>query len=424
MPKIETLKAREILDSRGNPTVEVEIKTAGGIWARAAVPSGASTGSLEAVELRDGDKNRFNGKGVKRAVANVNGALAAAIIGLDVSDQKNIDEIMIGLDGSANKAKLGANGILGISLAIARAASYQRKESLFIYLNRIWKERSPLLPAPMMNLINGGCHGANNLDLQEFMILPHLRAPFKENLRAAVEVFHHLRGILAKKNLSTNVGDEGGFAPNLNNHREALDLLLKAIEAAGYRPQEQISLCLDCAASEFYREGKYHLEGRALTSGEMVEYLSNLVDKYPIYSIEDGLAEDDYLGWQELTARLKQKVLLVGDDLFVTNQQIFQRGISAGQANAILIKPNQIGTLTETFTTMRLALKNNYRAVVSHRSGETGDDFIADLAVATGCGHLKAGSASRSDRVEKYNRLLRIEEELGSEEAPYFSADF
>ena len=346
---------------------------------------------------------------------------------MGVGEIEGIDQAMIELDGTENKNALGANAILAVSLCAARAASYEEGLALFRYLGENIscptprESKGPRLPAPMMNIINGGAHAANNLDIQEFMIVPHLDRPFRENLRAAVEVFQHLRKVLSERGLSTNVGDEGGFAPSLESHEQAMDLILEAMEKAGYRPGEDISLALDCAASEFYQEGHYVLEGggRRLNSPEMIDYLQGLSSRYPIYSIEDGMAEDDHAGWRELTSTLGEKVLLVGDDLFATNPKILGEGIENGEANAILIKVNQIGTLSETFKALSLAFSSGYRAVVSHRSGETGDDFIADLAVASACGHIKAGSASRSDRVEKYNQLLRIEEQLGGESAPF-----
>ena len=426
MSKIKILRAREIMDSRGNPTVEVDIQTDQGVWARASVPSGASTGRREAWELRDGDPNRFMGKGVQRAVANINGPLAQLLVGEDVDDGPRVDQLMLQLDGTENKKNLGANALLAVSLCVARAASYGHGQELFSYLSEHLYcprpgEGALRLPAPMMNIINGGCHGANNLDIQEFMIIPHLNRPFRENLRAGVEVFHALKEVLKQGGYSTNVGDEGGFSPPLGSHREAMDLILKAMEKAHYRPGEDISLALDCAASEFYNEedGTYKLEGKVLTSQEVIEELESFVKNYPLYSIEDGLAEDDHRGWREMTEILGDQVLLIGDDLFVTNPQIFQQGIEAGEANAILIKPNQIGTLFETFETLALAFEHNYQAVISHRSGETADHFIADLAVASGCGHIKAGSASRVDRVEKYNQLLRLEQLLGGDQALY-----
>ncbi|MCY4644994.1 MAG: phosphopyruvate hydratase [Bacteriovoracales bacterium] len=419
MSVIRSLRAREILDSRGHPTVEVELETDKGVKARASVPSGASTGRHEAHELRDGDPKRFGGRGVLKACQNVEGSLARALIGRKTGDGPAIDRHMIELDGTDQKERLGANAILAVSLACAKAGARERGWELFRYLREglgcPMGAKSMILPAPLMNIINGGRHGANNLDIQEFMIVPHLKTSFRENLRACVEIFHELGKLLSMASLSTNVGDEGGFAPSLKNHEEALGLILKAIEKAGYRPGEDISLALDCAASEFYRDGRYVLEGRPLDSNEMIDYLESLSSRYPINSIEDGLAEDDHDGWKKMTTRLAQKVLLIGDDLFVTNPKILKKGIEEGEANAILIKPNQIGTLTETFRAMAFAFDHGYKAVVSHRSGETGESFIADLAVATACGRIKAGSASRSDRVEKYNRLLRIEEELGGE---------
>ena len=429
MSKIKLLQAREILDSRGNPTVEAEIQTEKGVRARACAPSGASTGSREALELRDGDPQRFLGRGVQKAVQNVGEILSLALVGREVSEGQAIDQRMIELDGTPNKGRIGANAILATSLCAARAASYEQGVGLFRYLREHLDcpiapsaeggPQAPCLPAPMMNIINGGLHAANNLDIQEFMIVPHLDRPFAENLRAAVEVFHQLKALLVERNLSTNVGDEGGFAPNLEAHKQAIELILTAIERAHYRPGEDISLALDCAANEFYRDGQYLLEGRSHTHREMVGFLESLVGQYPIISIEDGLDEDDQVGWQEMTAVLGDRVMLVGDDLFTTNRKILAQGIERGQANAILIKPNQIGTLTETFAAMELAFQNGYRAVVSHRSAETADDFIADLAVATSCGFIKAGSACRSDRIEKYNQLLRLEEQLGGEYAPY-----
>ncbi len=425
MAKIQSIISREIFDSRGNPTIEVDIVTDSGNAGRACVPSGASTGQLEALELRDGDKSRFLGKGVLKAVENVNSILAPALVGMNVNDQKSLDQKMIELDGTENKSKLGANAILGISLANARAAALDNKISLWKHMREnlgapTYKGQAPTLPAPMMNIINGGEHASNNLDIQEFMVIPHLKGkPFKENLRAGVEVFHHLKKVLHDKGYSTNVGDEGGFAPSLGSHEEALDLILTSIEKAGYKPEIDISLTLDCAASEFYKGGKYHVQGKELSGEEMVGYLEGLVQKYPIYSIEDGLAEDDHESWRLITKNLGSKVKLVGDDLFVTNKKIFQEGIKNGEANAILVKVNQIGSLTETFEAMGLGFEHNYLSVASHRSGETADHFIADLAVATSCGHIKTGSASRSDRMEKYNQLLRIEAELGAN-ANYF----
>jgi len=419
MSKITDIKARQILDSRGNPTVEVDVTTEAGNMGRAAVPSGASTGTKEALELRDGDKSYYVGKSVRTAVSNVNNLIKEAVLGMDSTDQSGIDTKMLELDGTENKEKLGANSMLAVSMAAARAGALDSKKSLFKYLSEDLKVPNPVgamrLPAPLMNIINGGEHASNNLDIQEFMIVPHINTSFSENFRAGVEIFHALKKVLTDGGYSTNVGDEGGFAPNLGSHEEAIECILTAIKNAGYKVGEQISLALDSAASEFYKDGKYHMQGKTLSSEEMVEYYSNLSEKYPIYSIEDGLDEADYDGWQALTAKLGDKVVLVGDDLFVTNKKILAEGIEKKQANSILVKVNQIGTLTETFETLDLAFKNNFKAIISHRSGETSDAFIADLAVATGAGHIKTGSASRSDRMAKYNQLLRIEEALGSD---------
>ena len=422
MAKIEKVQARQILDSRGNPTVEVDVVTDKGFLGRAAVPSGASTGSREALELRDHDANYYLGKSVRKAVGHIREEITPLLLGKDVYDQEVIDNLMIEKDGTENKSNLGANSMLAVSMAVCRAASLEAQKPLFQYLHESLKVPTPegqlLLPSPLMNIINGGSHASNNLDIQEFMILPHLKTSFSENLRAGVEIFHHLKNVLSEKGYSTNVGDEGGFAPNLGSHEEALDLILKAIEKAGYKPGEEISLSLDSAASEFFKNGVYQVQGKEFSSSEMIEYYSKLGERYPIYSIEDGLDESDYDGWTQLTQKLGEKIVLVGDDLFVTNKKILKEGIEKKQANAILVKVNQIGTLTETFQTMDLAYKNNFKAIISHRSGETGDSFIADLAVATGAGHIKTGSASRSDRMEKYNQLLRIEEILG-EKAVY-----
>jgi enolase len=418
MSKIKEIKARQILDSRGNPTVEVDVITEAGKMGRAAVPSGASTGSKEALELRDGDKSYYMGKSVLLAVKNIRDVIAPKLIGQEVTDQKKIDLLMLELDGTENKSKLGANAILGVSMAAARAGALDSGMSLYQYLSE--KLHAPnahhkyIMPTPLMNIINGGAHASNNLDIQEFMIVPHLKKSFSENLRAGVEVFHALKKVLHDANHSTNVCDEGGFAPNLASHEEAIDCILMAIKNAGYTPGVDISISLDSAASEFYKNGKYNMQGKELSTADMIKYYSDLCSKYPIYSIEDGLDEGDHLGWIELTKVLGSKIVLVGDDLFVTNKKIFEAGIKTGEANAILVKVNQIGTLTETFEAMELGYKNNYKAIISHRSGETGDTFIADLAVATGSAHIKTGSASRSDRIEKYNQLLRIEEELGS----------
>ncbi len=417
MSKIKSIKARQILDSRGNPTIEVDVLTEKNNLGRAAVPSGASTGSKEALELRDGDKSYYMGKSVLIAIKNIETILAPKILGIEVTAQKQIDSLMLEMDGTENKSKLGANALLGISMACARAGALDEQMDLTHYLYEKCGAPNPqkkyIMPTPLMNIINGGSHASNNLDIQEFMIVPHLKKSFSENLRAGVEVFHSLKKVLTDANHSTNVGDEGGFAPDLKSHEEAIELILKAIKNAGYQPGVDISLALDCAASEFYKDGKYHMQGNVFSSAEMIKYYSEFCDKYPIYSIEDGLDEGDHTGWVELTKALGKKVMLVGDDLFVTNKKIFEAGIKAGEANAILVKVNQIGTLTETFEAMELGFKHNYKAIISHRSGETGDSFIADLAVATGAGHIKTGSASRSDRMEKYNQLLRIEETLG-----------
>ena len=419
MSKIKSIKARQILDSRGNPTVEVDVFTEAGNMGRAAVPSGASTGSKEALELRDGDKSYYGGKSVLKAIKNVNEILAPKLLGMEVTSQKAIDTMMLEMDGTENKAKLGANAILGISMAACRAAALDSKMPLYQYLFEKCSAPNPhkkyILPTPQMNIINGGSHASNNLDIQEFMIVPHLKKSFSENLRAGVEVFHTLKKVLTDLNHSTNVGDEGGFAPNLKSHEEAIELILKAITLAGYKPGVDISLAFDAAASEFYKDGKYIMQGKEYSTADMINYYSDLIAKYPIYSIEDGLDEGDHAGWIDLTKVLGSKVVLVGDDLFVTNKKIFGAGITAGEANAILVKVNQIGTLTETFEAMELGYNNNYKAIISHRSGETGDAFIADLAVATGTGLIKTGSASRSDRTEKYNQLLRIEEMLGDQ---------
>jgi enolase len=412
MFKITEIFAREILDSRGNPTIEVDVLLDSGAVGRAAVPSGASTGSREALELRDGDKNRYLGKGVTTAVDNVNSTIAAEIEGMDAREQAMIDLVMNQLDGTDNKGKLGANAILGVSLAVARAAAEAAGLPLFLYLGG---SGARTLPVPMMNVINGGAHADNNLDIQEFMIIPAGFDTFSEALRAGVETFHHLKKTLHDRKLTTAVGDEGGFAPDLKSNSEALDLILKAIESAGYKAGEQIYLGLDVAASEFGKNGIYDLAGdnRKLSSSEMIEYYVDLKKRYPIISIEDGMAENDWDGWDALTKAMGATTQLVGDDLFVTNPAIFEKGISRSIANAILIKVNQIGTLTETLEAIEMAKRAGYRSVVSHRSGETEDSTIADLAVATNAGQIKTGSASRSDRIAKYNQLLRIEEELG-----------
>ncbi len=408
---VEAVHAREILDSRGNPTVEVEVLLSGGVSARAGVPSGASTGSREALELRDGDKNRYGGKGVRKAVANVDGEIAEELVGADARDQALIDRILIELDGTPNKGRLGANATLGVSLAVARAAAEASGLSLYRYLGGAG---ATTLPVPLMNVINGGAHADNRLDPQEFMICPVGFGSFAEALRAGAEVFHALRGILKKKGLSTGVGDEGGFAPDIASAKEAIELILSAVAAAGHKPGKDVVLALDPAASEFYEGGKYHLKGekKTLSSDGMIAFWSDLVFAYPIVSIEDGLAEGDWGGWRELTKQLGEKVLLVGDDVFVTNPEILARGIADGIGNALLVKVNQIGTLTETLDAVRMAQTAGYRTIVSHRSGETTDDTIADLAVAVNSGLIKTGSACRGERMAKYNRLLAIEEEL------------
>jgi enolase len=414
---ISNIHARQILDSRGNPTLEAEVSLSDGSFARAAVPSGASTGSKEVLELRDGEK-AYGGKGVLKAVANVKNIFAPALKGMKADDQSAIDKKMIEMDGTEFKSKYGANAMLGISLAVARAQAISNKISLYRHLREKLHCPNPagqyLLPAPLMNIINGGAHASNNLDIQEFMIVPHLKASFSENLRAGVEIFHTLKKVLSSKGHSTNVGDEGGFAPNLSTHEEAMEAIVQSIEKSGYKPGVEVSLSLDCASNEFYKNGRYEMQGKTFNSDEMISYYSNLCAKFPIYSIEDGLSEDDHKGWKELTRTLGKKVVLVGDDLFVTNPSILKKGIADSMANALLVKVNQIGTLTETFQAMAMAYEAGYKAIISHRSGETGDAFIADLAVATASGHIKTGSASRSDRLEKYNQLLRIEEELGA----------
>jgi enolase len=408
---IEDIYAREILDSRGNPTVEVEVLLSGGATGRAGVPSGASTGTREALELRDGDKKRYGGKGVTKAVANVNGEISDELRGADGRDQALIDRILIDLDGTPNKGRLGANAILGVSLAVARAAAEASGLALYRYLGGAGGRT---LPVPMMNLVNGGMHADNRLDPQEFMVCPLGFNSFAEALRAGVETFHALKALLKKRGLSTAVGDEGGFAPDIGSAKEALDLLVAGIEAAGYRPGKDIAIALDPAASEFYRDGRYVLEGegKTLDSTAMIGFWEALVRDYPIVSIEDGLAEGDREGWIEMTRRLGGKILLVGDDVFVTNSEILARGIADGIANALLVKLNQVGTVTETLDAVKLAQSSGYRTVVSHRSGETTDDSIADLAVAVNSGLIKTGSASRGERMAKYNRLLAIEEDL------------
>ncbi|MGO3742754.1 phosphopyruvate hydratase [Kerstersia sp.] len=412
MSAIVDIIGREILDSRGNPTVECDVLLESGAMGRASVPSGASTGSREAIELRDGDKSRYLGKGVLRAVENVNTEISEALVGLDAQDQTFIDRTLIELDGTENKERLGANAMLAVSMAVARAAADEAGLSLYRYFGG----SGPLsMPVPMMNIINGGAHANNSLDLQEFMILPVGARSFREALRVGAEVFHALKKILHDQGLSTAVGDEGGFAPSVESHEAAIQLILRAIEEAGYEPGTQVALGLDCASSEFYRDGKYHLAGEggvSLTAEQFTDLLETWCDKYPIISIEDGMAEGDWDGWKHLTERLGKKVQLVGDDLFVTNTKILKEGIDKGIGNSILIKINQIGTLTETFAAIEMAKRAGYTAVVSHRSGETEDSTIADIAVATNAMQIKTGSLSRSDRMAKYNQLLRIEEEL------------
>lgn len=414
MSNILDIRSREILDSRGNPTVEVEVLTEEGVVGRAAVPSGASTGAYEAVELRDGDKERFLGKGVLQACRNVEEIIADELIGISVYEQRYIDQIMIDIDGTENKSKLGANAMLGVSLAVAKAAAASSEQPLYRYIGGV---NAHVMPVPMMNILNGGSHADNSIDFQEFMVMPVGADHFSEGLRMGVEVFHHLKSVLKSKGYSTNVGDEGGFAPNIKSNVEAIETVLEAIEKAGYRPGEDMMIAMDAAASEFYveKEKVYHFHqstGEKLTAEDMVSYWEEWVNKYPILSIEDGLHEDDWDAWKLLNDRIGHKVQLVGDDLFVTNTKRLQKGIEMGAANSILIKVNQIGTLTETIDAVQLATRNSYTSVMSHRSGETEDTTIADLAVALNTGQIKTGSASRSDRIAKYNQLLRIEEEL------------
>lgn len=418
MYKITKIHARQIMDSRGNPTIECDITLSGGAFGRAAVPSGASTGSFEALELRDGG-TAFMGKGVLNAVKNVNDVIAPALIGLDADDQTDLDEKMISLDGTPNKDKLGANAILSVSLAVAHAVANAKKIPLYKYLADIYGNPNPhVLPRPMMNIINGGAHADNGLDAQEFMIIPNGAKSESMAIQMGAEVFHHLKKILKNGGHSTNVGDEGGFAPNFNSCNDALDAIIAAIRDAGYNPGTDISIGLDVASSEFYADGVYKFEGKKLSSDEMIAFYSDLISRYPIISIEDALAEEDWTGWKKLTETLGQKCQLVGDDLFVTNPIRLKRGIDGGVANAILIKVNQIGSLTETLRAIKMAQDANYGVVISHRSGETEDTTIADLAVATNAGQIKTGSMSRTDRMAKYNQLLRIEEELG-ENATY-----
>lgn len=413
MSLIESIHARQILDSRGNPTIECEVALIDGSFGRAAVPSGASTGAHEAWELRDGDKSVYMGKGVLTAIGNVNDVIANALQGYDALDQRGVDLAMIELDGTPNKKKLGANAILGVSLATARAAANYTQQPLYRYMGGVGAH---LLPAPMMNIVNGGEHADNSVDVQEFMVMPLGFERFSDALRAGTEIFHNLKKVLSDKGLNTAVGDEGGFAPDLGSNQEALDLILTAIENAGYKPGEQVSIALDVASTEFYNseKGTYKIDGKDLSGDEMVDFLADWCAKYPICSIEDGCAEDDWDSWKKLTEKLGDKVQLVGDDLFVTNVERLQRGIDEGIANSILIKVNQIGTLSETIDAIQLAGRNNYTSISSHRSGETEDSTIADLAVALSTGQIKTGSASRSDRMAKYNQLLRIEEELGN----------
>ncbi len=412
MSAIVDIVGREILDSRGNPTVECDVLLESGTMGRAAVPSGASTGSREAIELRDGDKTRYLGKGVLKAVEHINTEISEAVMGLDASEQAFLDKTLIDLDGTDNKGRLGANATLAVSMAVARAAAEESGLPLYRYLGGMGAH---LLPVPMMNVINGGAHANNNLDLQELMIVPVGAPTFREAVRYGAEVFHALKKIIDGKGMTTAVGDEGGFAPNVASHEAALQLIIEAIDKAGYKPGEQIAIALDCAASEFHKDGKYHLEGEGLTltAAEWTDTLAAWCDKYPIVSIEDGMGEGDWDGWKHLTERLGRKVQLVGDDLFVTNTKILKEGIDKRIANSILIKINQIGTLTETFAAVEMAKRANYTAVISHRSGETEDATIADIAVATNAGQIKTGSMSRSDRIAKYNQLLRIEEDLG-----------
>lgn len=406
MSKIRNIHAREIIDSRGNPTVEVDVTLENGITATASVPSGASTGVHEALELRDNDTKRYNGKGVLQAVENVNEKIFPKLKGMDALNQKLIDQTMIELDGTESKTNLGANAMLGVSLAVLKAGAKFKKEELYAYLGD-----KKILPRCMMNILNGGAHAENKLEFQEFMIIPS-KEEYLDNLRMGAEVFHSLQKILKEKGLSCGVGDEGGFAPSIDNTKEALDLIQEAIEKAGYKLGSDIFIGLDVAASEFYKDGYYNLEDKKMTSDEMIDYYEDLISKYPIISIEDGLDQDDYIGWQKLTKRLGDKLQLVGDDLFVTNKKLLQKGIELKMANAILLKLNQIGTVTETLETIKLAQENGYKTIISHRSGETEDNYIADFAVGLGLGQIKTGSMSRSERISKYNRLIRINEQI------------
>ncbi len=415
MTRITGIIGREILDSRGNPTIEVDAYLSSGVMGRAAVPSGASTGEHEAVELRDKNAKRYLGKGVQKAVDNVNGAIAEELLGMDALNQREIDQTLRTLDGTANKSKLGANAILGVSLAVAKASAQALEIPLYRYVGGA---NAHVLPVPMMNILNGGAHADNNVDIQEFMVMPAGAKTFKEALRMGAEVFHALKDVLKKQGLNTAVGDEGGFAPNLGSNEEAIEVILKAIKNAGYKAGKDVWLALDCAASEFYKGKKYVLSAEKNpehTPDQMADFLTALADKYPIISIEDGMAENDWSGWKALTTKLNGKIQLVGDDVFVTNREYLGRGIREGIANSILVKVNQIGTLTETLEAVEMAQRAKYTAVISHRSGETEDSTIADLVVATNAGQIKTGSASRSDRIAKYNQLLRIEEELGSQ---------
>ena len=420
MSLIESIHARQILDSRGNPTIEVDVVTESGAFGRAAVPSGASTGTHEAVELRDGDKKRYLGKGVLKAVENVNTKIAAEVVGFDVFEQSLLDKIMVELDGTPTKGKLGANAILGTSLAVAKAAAMEAGMPLYRYIGGV---NANTLPVPMMNILNGGSHADNSIDFQEFMVMPVKADTFSESLRMGTEIFHTLKKVLHDKGLSTNVGDEGGFAPNITSNEEAIEIVIKAIEKAGFKPGDDVFIAMDAASSEFYdaKTKTYTFkksDGKKLKSDEMVEYWAKWAKKYPIISIEDGMGEEDWDGWKKLTDKIGDKVQLVGDDLFVTNVQFLQKGIELGVANSILVKVNQIGSLTETINAVNLAKRNSYKSIMSHRSGETEDSTIADLAVALNTGQIKTGSASRSDRMAKYNQLIRIEEELG--EVAYF----
>lgn len=410
MTSIKSIKSREILDSRGNPTIEVEVSLSDGAFGRAAVPSGASTGAFEAAELRDGG-DRYLGKGVRQAAANIEKLIAPKVIGQNPFEQRAIDKAMIEIDGTTNKSKLGANAILGVSLAVARAAANSKKLPFYAFIGG---SDANLLPVPMMNILNGGAHADTNVDIQEFMIAPIGAKTFSESLQWGAEIYHALKAVLKKRGLATSIGDEGGFAPNLESNRAALDLIVEAIGKAGFKPRDQIALAMDVAATEFFKDGKYEFEGSRLTSDEMISYYKSLVDSYPLVSIEDPLSEDDWDGWIKITKELGDLVQLVGDDLFVTNPERLAKGIKNGAANALLVKVNQIGTLTETLDAVKLAHDAGYRSMMSHRSGETEDTTIADLAVAANCGQIKTGAPARSERVAKYNQLLRIEEELGS----------